>query len=91
MHKQKSITWDAKDYTYIEFYRKAYENSYDDYNKDIIFDMLQTSEVERDYFTGSLMQIKHLIQFDPKPNRELKEVRSEIFKISLSFPGISMI
>ena len=36
--------------------------------------------------TGSLKQIKHLIQFDRQPNHDLTETKEELYKISVSFP-----
>ena len=46
---------------------------------------LRVSEAQRDFYLGSIRQIKHLIQFDPTPNLELKEAQQEIYKISVSF------
>ena len=92
--RQENIPWSEKDYTYIEYYQKAYENEDGERNpmeKDLYLYCFREAEVNRYYFTGSLWQINHLIQFDSKPNLELKEPRLEIFKISLSFDRIGMI
>ena len=47
---------------------------------------LQISELDRDFYIGSLKEIKHLIHIDKKPNFELKSARLEIYKISITFP-----
>ena len=84
-HKQKYIPWPEKDYGYIDLFRKAYENETQPLNKAKILHELRGSEAMRDFFTGSVRQIQHLIQLDPTPNLELKTVRREIYKISISF------
>ena len=73
------------DYSYIDFYLKAYENETQPARKITLLHILRESEAERDFHSGSIRQINHLIQFDPKPNLELKEARQEIYKISVSF------
>ena len=84
--KQDMIPFGEMDYSYIKYYRAAYENE-----KRNMIDkqnyLLATLEAEssRDFFTGSLRQINNLIQFDQKPNYELKEARLEVYKISVSF------
>ena len=83
--KQNNIPWSDKDYSYIDFYLKAYENETEPARKIDRLHGLRTSEGRRDFHTGSIRQINHLIQFDPKPNLELKEARQEIYKISVSF------
>ena len=83
--KQSNIPWPEKDYSYIDFYLKAYENETQPARKINRLHRLRTSQAQKDFHTGSLRQINHLIQSDPKPNLELKEVRQEIYKISVSF------
>ena len=43
------------------------------------------AEIDRDFFAGSLKEIKHLIQFDKKPNSDLKSPLVELYKISVTF------
>ena len=84
-HKQKDIPWSEKDYSYIDLFRKAYEIETRPLKKEKILHELRESEAKRDFFTGSVRQIQHLIQLDPTPNLELTTVRREIYKISISF------
>ena len=50
------------------------------------WNMILDAESARDFFAvSSLRQFNHLIQFDDKPNFEIKEPRWEIYKISLTF------
>lgn len=89
--RQENIPWDEKDYSYIEYYQKAYELERNPTEKRLYFHFFRGAVVQQYYFTGSLWQINHLIQFDSKPNLELKEPRLEIYKISLSFINIGII
>ena len=83
--RQAKIHWTNKDYTYVDFLKKAYENATDPEKKRDKLHALRMSEALRDFHTGSLKPINNLIQFDSKPNLDLKEVRVEIYKISVSF------
>ena len=83
--KQANIPFSNKDYTYIEFLKKAYENATDPEKKRDKLHALRFAEAYRDFHTGSLKPINNLIQFDSKPNLDLQEVRVEIYKISVSF------
>ena len=83
--KQENIPWPDRDYSYIDFFRRAYENETEPARKIGRLHVLRENEARRDFHTGSIRQINHLIQFDPKPNLELKEARQEIYKISVSF------
>ena len=84
--RQENISWENKDYTYIDLYKKSYEYERDPETKRINrFYALRGEEARRDYHTGSLKSINHLIQFDKEPNLDLKEVRLEIYKITVSF------
>ena len=95
-----------RDYSYLEYMRKAVEKS-DPLcskcrnkcmsqlsacdkpkcrTKRHYWKLLQTSQLERDCFVGSLKEIKHLIHIDKKPNFNLKSARLEIYKISITFP-----
>lgn len=84
--KQLYTPWSETDYSYIDFYRKSYENLT---VKDAdALHQLRDAEARRDFWTGSVREIHHLIQQTP-PNIELKEARCEIFKISVSFDSSS--
>ena len=85
VQKQANNPWPDRDYSYIDFYLKAYENENQPARKIDRLHRLRLNEADRDFHTGSIRQINHLIQFDPKPNLELKEARLEIYKISVSF------
>ena len=82
--RQQDIPWLKKDYSYIDFFRKAYENGTSPEQKMVYLHELRDSEARRDFFTGSVRQIHNLIQIG-SPNLELKEARCEIYKISISF------
>ena len=47
--------------------------------------LLHYGEAEQDIWSESIREIRPLIQFDPEPNQELKEVKVELYKISVSF------
>ena len=84
------IPWAEKNYSYIDFYRKAYENETVPELKMMCLRELRGNEIEKDFNTDSIRQINNLIQIDPTPNIELKEARCEIYKISVSFEPKSM-
>ena len=44
-------------------------------------------EAFHDFRVPSIKQINSLIQFDPEPNFAIKEVKVELYKISISFSG----
>jgi len=84
--KQKNLPGPEKDYkTYIDCYRRAYENETRPTEQMRFLYRLLDTEAARDFDVGGLRQINHLFQMDPTPNLELKEARSEIYKISISF------
>lgn len=84
--RQGNISWENKDYTYIDLYKKSYEYESDPATKKTTrLYVLRAEEARRDYHTGSLKSINHLIQFDQEPNLDLKKVRVEIYKITVSF------
>ena len=83
--RQENISWANKDFTYIDMYKKSYENETDPEKKRDQLYTLRITEAHREFHTGSLKPIKHLIQFDQTPNKDLKEARPEIYKISVSF------
>ena len=73
------------DYSYIKYFQKAYVNATDSDRKEYFLRILKSAEAERDYYHGTIRQIKHLIQIDTEPNHDLREPRWEIYKITLSF------
>ena len=86
-----------KDYAYVAYFRKAMDETpeHGDQGLAVTFTHLSVKEKRvrltmfheglRDYFTASLRQINHLIQFDQQPNLELMEPKWELYKISISF------
>ena len=58
------------------------EHGFDKWNYHVL---LKDAEARRDYNKGIMMDIKHLIQLDHKPYRDLTEAKWEIYKISISF------
>lgn len=87
------------DYSFIEYYRKALklsgpicEKSYCDNFKcrmQVLYrSNLDYHSIYRDFFVGSLIEIKHLIQCDFKPSI-LTKARLDIYKISITFPQFS--
>ena len=87
--KQEKFPRIERDYSYIENFRKAFESETNPESKEGYLHQLQDWEAVRDFHTGSMRQIDHLIQFDNNPNIELKEARCEIYKISISFKSRS--
>ena len=86
--KQIDIPWINRDYSYLEYYRKAYSYEYDPIKKADWFHALLDAEGRRDYHLGSIRPINHAIQFDQTPNLELKEAKWEIYKVSVGFHPI---
>ena len=89
MRMQSGIPWPEKDYSYIDLYQKAYDNDHDAMRKENILNTLKDAKVRRDYNLGSMKQINHAIQFDQKPNTELKEAQCEIYRITINSVPIS--
>ena len=99
LQKQKDVDLAERDYRYVPYLRKATDNTRDvtrehggrDISgRDLSIKEKMTREIMyheglRDYFTASLRQINHLIQFDQKPNLELMEPKWELYKVSISF------
>ena len=93
---QKQIDVDPAeiDYGYVAYLRKSADNTWE-HGRDLSGRDLSLKEKrirqtmfhegQRDYFTASLRQINHLIQFDQQPNLELMEPKWELYKISISF------
>lgn len=90
MRKQSRIPWINKDYSDIDFYRKAHDYNHDPVSKEIFFNGLRDAEIRREYHMGSIKQINQAIQLDRKPNRRLKEPQCEVYKITITFSPISM-
>ena len=72
------------DYDYIKYFKKAYEHA-EAHQKDFYFINYTYVKNLRDYYMGSIRQIKHLIQFDSRPNHDLIEPKWEIYKVTLTF------
>ena len=78
-------SWADKNYDYLDFYRKSYECEKVPTKKTRAYNLWKEAEARRDFYTGSMRQINHLIQYDHKPDLDLMEPRWEIYKISVSF------
>ena len=103
--KQDGLDFAERDYGYVAYFRKATDETpeYGDRFltgaphpavgdisiKEKRVRLTMYHEGLRDYFTPSLRQINHLIQFDQKPNLELMEPKWELYKVSISFELIS--
>ena len=61
----------------------AHEYETDPDKKERHLKLVRNSEAKRDYFTGQITEIKHLVQFDQTP-RDLSEANWDIYKISFS-------
>ena len=72
------------DYDYVDYYRKAYEYTDSCKEKEESLYDWRNAEALRDFYTGSVTEIKHLIQLDRTPC-DLKEPKWELYKISISF------
>ena len=72
------------DYSFVEYYRKAYEFAEDDAVKYSGWIVWRQAEARRDFYTGMIKEIKSLEQFDSKPNLELREPKWEIYKITIT-------
>ena len=83
----KDIDPAAKDYGYIEYFRKSIMNVPDCSHKDSVLLLIKFHESKREYFTASLRHVNHLIQIG-RPNLELMEPKWELYKISISFEPI---
>ena len=85
LQNQKDVDFVERDYGYVAYLRKAIDNSRDLSVKEMMTQQTMFHEGRRDYFTVSLRQINHLIQFDQEPNLELMEPKWELYKVSISF------
>ena len=81
---QSDLDFAERDYGYIEYFRKSMAASADPLLKENILIKILNNEAMRDFYTTSLMPIKHMIQIG-KPNLELSEPKWELYKISISF------
>ena len=86
--KQVDVPWTERDYSYIEFHRKAFDYEKNPVKKENWLLALIDAECRRDYHTGSLKQIRHAIQFDRKANSDFTEPKLEIYKLSVAFQPI---
>ena len=72
-----------EDYSYMDFYKKAFENAKNRSQKELYFSELVYHEAHRDYHEGSFKEFKALKQIGP-PDHEVKEAKWDLFKISMS-------
>ena len=72
--KQEDLDPTARDYSYIEYYRRSVASEI----------LVKLHEGKRDYFSASLRQVNHLVQIG-EPNIELLEAKWELYKVSISF------
>ena len=86
---QKNIKKKDRNYDYIEYYRKAYENMANEEEKRYYYFMLIQAEAMRDFHTGSIREIDHLIQLE-NPNYDLREPEWDLYKVSISFESKCM-
>ena len=70
-------------FDHIDYLKKAYTYEKDTHLREHMLVILRNVEAQRDYFTGSIVEIKNLVQYDRTPN-DLKEAKWEIYKISIS-------
>ena len=87
--RQKYLEPEEWDWGFLEYFRKSIALETDPTVKLSILHCLHHNEATRDMYCGSIKQMNPLIQFDSKPNRELKEPRAELYKISISFEEIA--
>ena len=71
------------DYSYIDFYKKAFDNAKNLSEKKRFYSEIVYEEAHRDYHKGSIKEFKALKQIGV-PDHELKEAKCELFKISMS-------
>ena len=88
LKKQEALQKPERDYSFIEYYRKAYENMHIEEEKRYYYFMLLQAEAVRDYNTRIIRQIDHLVQFGV-PNFDLKEPECDLYKVSISFEPIT--
>ena len=87
--KQKDIPCIDWDYGFADFYRDAYQCEKADDLKESFWLDWQNAEAIRNYYTGSVSEIKHLIQFDETPC-DLKEAKCDLYKISFSYRFVGL-
>ena len=83
--KQSDVPPNRRDFSFLDFFRKAVEYETDQEMKSNYLHTLRKDEATRDLWTESIKEINPLIQFCPGPNLELKEAKVELYKISVSF------
>ena len=86
--KQSHLQPKDRNWSFLDYYRKSIDLETDPAQKAMSLHTLYHHEATRDMCCGSVKQMNPLIQFDSKPNRELKEAKVELYKISISFREI---
>ena len=74
------------DYSFIEYYQKAYEYASEDYPMEMkqnMFAHLRKAEARRDYYNGYIKEIQNLEQFGTS-NTTLKQAKCEIYKVTIT-------
>jgi len=66
------------------------ENTSSPLERERMLNQIKFNEARRDYWTHSIKQINHLVQYDEEPNRELMEPKWDLYKLTISFQAKSM-
>ena len=77
------------DYGYIEYYQKSLENTSSPKERERMLNQIKFNEARRDYWTESVKSINHLVQYDEKPNHEIKEPKWDLYRLTISFQAKS--
>ena len=85
LNKQDLVFPNERDYSYLEFIQRGLQFETNQQIKSQYVHLLRSGEAKKEIWSQSIKEISPLIQFDPEPNRELKEVKVELYKISVSF------
>ena len=71
------------DYSFLEYFKKAYEYEEDPQTKQNHLVHLRKDEARRDYYNGYIKEIQNLEQFGT-PNTALEEAKCEIYKVTIT-------
>ena len=73
----------------LRYFQKSMENASSPEERERMLYQIKFNEARRDYWTESLKSINHLVQYDEKPNTELKEPKWDLYKLTVSFQAKS--